>query len=91
MERLASETGGKSYFPNSVNELNDIARDISSELRTQYLLSYAPTNERGDGTARNIKVTVNDGAGNQKRIAITRTGRIASPTQPANRPTSQKP
>lgn len=91
MERLASETGGKSYFPNSVNELNDIARDISSELRTQYLISYAPTNERHDSTVRNIKVTVNDGPDKQKRIAVTRTGRIVAPTQTGNKPTSQKP
>lgn len=91
LERLASETGGKSYFPNSVNELNDIARDISSELRTQYLLSYAPTNEKQDSTIRNIKVTVADGPDKQKRIAITRTGRSTAPTQTVSKPAFQKP
>ena len=89
MERLASETGGKSYFPTSVSELDAIARDISSELRTQYLLSYSPTNERTDGSFRNIKVTVDDGPDKQKRIAITRSGRNAVPTQNGNAPTLQ--
>jgi Ca-activated chloride channel homolog len=77
LERLATETGGKSYFPNSVNELNDIAKDIASELRTQYVVSYAPTNETKDNTFRNIKVVVGDGPNKEKRIAITRTGRNA--------------
>ena len=40
LERMAKETGGKVYFPNSLNELNGIAKDIASELRTQYSISY---------------------------------------------------
>ncbi|MBK7706804.1 MAG: hypothetical protein IPJ30_13800 [Acidobacteria bacterium] len=55
MERLASETGGKVYFPNSLTELNGIAADIASELRTQYLISYSPTNTDKDGTFRTIR------------------------------------
>lgn len=78
LKRLAEETGGKSYFPNSLSELNNIARDIASELRTQYLVSYSPTTERRDGTFHTIKVVVEDGANKQKRIAITRTGRTES-------------
>ena len=75
LKRLAEETGGKAYFPNSVSELNDIARDISRELRTQYLISYSPNTEKRDGTFHSIKVVVNDGPNREKRIAITRTGR----------------
>ncbi len=77
LERLAKETGGKVYFPNSVNELNGIASDIASELRTQYSIGYIPTNTDNDGTFRNIKVVVADGPKDQKRIAITRSGRKA--------------
>lgn len=77
LERLATETGGKAYFPNSINELNTIAADIASELRTQYSISYYPTNAERDGKFRNIKVVVSDGPNNQKRIAVTRTGRVA--------------
>lgn len=77
LERLASATGGKAYFPASGSEMVGIARDIASELRTQYSIGYIPSNEKKDGTFRNIKVVVNDGPGNQKRIAITRAGRTA--------------
>jgi len=78
LTRLAQETGGKVYFPNSIDELAQIAADISGEQRTQYLISYAPTNENRDGTFRKIKVVVAEGTNKEKRIAITRAGRNSS-------------
>ena len=89
LKRLAEETGGKSYFPNSVSELNSIAKDIATELRTQYLLTYAPNTEKHDGSFHNIKVVVNDGPGNEKRIAITRTGRTETPPDKTGTPALQ--
>lgn len=77
LERLAEETGGKAYFPEGVGELDGIAQDIARELRTQYLISYEPTNINKDGALRKIKVVIEDGPKNQKRIAVTRSGRIA--------------
>lgn len=77
LQKLATDSGGKAYFPENVSELNKIAQDISSELRTQYSIGYLPSNDREDGTFRNIRVTVNDGANKEKRIAITRSGRTA--------------
>jgi VWFA-related protein len=38
LTRLAQETGGKVYFPDSIDELSQIAADISAEQRTQYLI-----------------------------------------------------
>ena len=90
LERLATETGGKAYFPNAVTELNGIAREIASELRTQYSIGYLPSNDRKDGTYRNIKVVINDGPNSQKRIALTRAGRTADP-EGGSSPTLQKP
>lgn len=75
--RLAEETGGKVYFPNSIDELPKIATEISGELRTQYMISYAPTNETPDGGFRKIKVEITEGADKEKRTAITRSGRNA--------------
>ncbi len=90
LERLATETGGKSYFPTSAGELNTIAQDIASELRTQYLVSYSPTNEKKDGAFRTIKVVVDDGPNKQKRIAVTRTGRNSTGERGSNAPRLQK-
>jgi Ca-activated chloride channel family protein len=79
LTRLAQETGGKVYFPASINELSGIASEISGELRTQYTISYMPTNEARDGSFRAIKVAVSEGTNREKRIAITRTGRTVAP------------
>lgn len=89
MQRLADETGGKAYFPSSPSELSSIASDIASEMRTQYSIGYVPSNDRPDGTFRNIKVVVDDGPNKQKRIAVHRAGRVAENNgQP---PSLQKP
>jgi Ca-activated chloride channel homolog len=77
LERIATESGGKAYFPSSAAELPALAREISNELRTQYSIGYIPTNDKKDGTYRSIKVSVDDGPGGQKRIAITKAGRVA--------------
>lgn len=74
LERLAKETGGKVYFPNSLSELNPIAQDIANELRTQYSIGYQPAGDKKDLTYRAIKVAVTDGPNKEKRIAITRSG-----------------
>lgn len=76
LERIANTSGGKVYYPTG-SDLVGIAKEISSELRMQYSIGYIPSNEKKDGTFRNIKVTVNDGPNKQKRIAITRAGRTA--------------
>jgi len=76
LNRIASETGGRAFFPQSLAELPDIANQIVRDMRTQYVVSYDPTNKAHDGTYRAIKVTVTDASG-QKRIALTRSGRTA--------------
>lgn len=93
LERIASESGGKAYFPKSAAELPDLAREISNELRTQYSIGYIPSNDKKDGTYRNIKVQVADGPNSQKRIAITRAGRTAEggPATPKPAATPGKP
>jgi Ca-activated chloride channel family protein len=92
LERLATETGGKVYFPNNVSELNGIAQDIANELRTQYSIGYSPTNKVQDGTFKNLKIVVADGANKEKRIAITRTGitRSGDNTKPSLQNPNQK-
>jgi len=77
INKLAEETGGRAFFPESVSELPQIANEIIRDLRTQYVLAYNPTNKAPDGTFRAIKVTVDQPANSDKRIALTRNGRLA--------------
>lgn len=77
INRLATETGGRAFFPDSISELPQIAAEIVRDLRTQYVLTYNPTNKTPDGSYRAIKVTVDQPSSGEKRIALTRTGRLA--------------
>jgi Ca-activated chloride channel homolog len=88
LNRLASETGGRAFFPNSISELPEIANEIVHDLRTQYVVSYDPTNKAHDNTYRSIKVSIADAPGQGKRIALTRSGRTAGQTlaKPASKP-----
>jgi Ca-activated chloride channel family protein len=77
VNRLAKETGGRAFFPESLSDLPRIAEEIVRDLRTQYVVSYSPTNKARDGSYRAIRVAVADAAGKDKRIALTRTGRVS--------------
>ena len=77
INKFASETGGRAFFPQSISELPQIANEIVRDLRTQYVISYDPTNKAHDGTYRSIKVNVAQPGGSDKRIALTRSGRTA--------------
>lgn len=77
INRLASETGGRAFFPTSTNELPGIAQEITRDLRTQYVIGYSPTNKARDGSYRAVRVAVGDEKGRDKRIALTRGGYYA--------------
>lgn len=76
LTRLSEETGGRAFFPDSIEQLPQIAADISGELHAQYLVSYTPTN--GARGFIKLKVEIEDGANKEKRIAVSRAGRIAA-------------
>lgn len=58
LKELAEETGGRSFFPGKAKELEGIYRQIAEELRSQYYLTYSPTNEDWNGRWRKIKLKV---------------------------------
>ena len=92
INRIATETGGRAFFPQSISELPEIANQIVRDLRTQYVISYDPTNKAHDGSYRTIKVNIADAPGRDKRIALTRSGRTAgqgvNTTKPGTRTTN---
>jgi Ca-activated chloride channel family protein len=77
LNKIATETGGRAFYPMSLAELPGIADEITRDLRTQYVVSYSPTNKRRDGTFRKVNVRIEDTAKRDKRIAITRPGYTA--------------
>jgi len=58
LKELAEATGGKVYFPQSIDEIGSVTKDIAHDIRSQYLLGYYPTNTARDGTWRSLQVKV---------------------------------
>jgi len=54
--QLSQDTGGKHYYAASPAQLEQAFRAISDELRTQYLLSYYPSERLADSDFRRIDV-----------------------------------
>lgn len=54
--KLCEETGGKAFFTGDLLELERSFTKISKELRSQYTVTYKPTNNVYDGKFRNIEV-----------------------------------
>ncbi len=77
LTKLATESSGRTFFPDSLSELPQIANEIVRDLRTQYVLAYNPTNKTRDGSYRAIKVAVTEAPSHDKRIALARSGRLA--------------
>jgi VWFA-related protein len=74
--RLATETGGRAFFPFEANDLAENFRAIGRDLRTQFLLSYTSTNTARDGTFRNIKIVTSD-----KNLHVRAKSGYFAPTQ----------
>lgn len=72
--KLVEETGGKAYFPLKLDDLAVDFQKIGEELRSQYVLSYAPANQDLDGSYRKVKVEIV----NKKYNARTRSGYFAT-------------
>jgi len=58
MDRIATPTGGRALFTDSIDELHEAFTDLLDELGNQYLLGYVSTNNARDDAWRKIKVDV---------------------------------
>ncbi len=56
--QLSDDTGGKYYYATSTSQLDDAFRQISDELRTQYLLAYYPSQRTSTSQFRRIQVAI---------------------------------
>jgi Ca-activated chloride channel family protein len=81
LSQLASETGGRAWFPRDERQLALAYSTIASEVRHRYLLAYTPSNQLRDGTWRSIAVTI----GNPDLRVRARKGYTA-PVAPPVRP-----
>ena len=58
LRQLAQQTGGRSFFPNQLSDLNSVYGQISDELSSQYTVGYTSKNPKRDGAWRRVVVQV---------------------------------
>jgi len=58
MRQLAQETGGRSFFPNRVEDLSSVYGQIADELSSQYTIGYTSKNQLRNGAWRRVVVQV---------------------------------
>ena len=57
LEDLASATGGRAFFPYKMKDITRSFAAIEDELRSQYAVSYKPSDFDADGRFRSIEIT----------------------------------
>ncbi len=80
LDELSSVTGGKSFYPQTNVELDEIFERIALELRHQYSIGYIPKNFTPDGKWHKVKVKVKPPRGLPRLTVRSREGYYATPT-----------
>jgi Ca-activated chloride channel family protein len=80
LKALTEASGGEVFYPKEVSEVGPIAHQVAKDIRSQYTISYTPTNAAMDGTFRRIRMVVRAPGNPTPR---TRTGYYATPDSAA--------
>ena len=71
LNKVSERTGGKAYFPKDEVELQQAFKQIEEEMRSQYLISYEPTNSAKDGTYRTIEIQLMNPELQKEKVKLT--------------------
>ena len=73
LELIAERTGGESFFPPTLDQVDEISRSIAHDIRNQYTITYAPSTPKSVGGYRTIHVDAHARA--YKKLTVrTRSG-----------------
>jgi VWFA-related protein len=76
LEILAQRTGGIAFFPKTLDEVDEISKAVAHDIRNQYTIGYKPTNPRGAGGFRTVRVDAK-AKGHGKLTVRTKSGYYA--------------
>jgi|CZKJ01.1.fsa_nt_gi VWFA-related protein len=76
LEIIAQRTGGLAFFPKSLDEVDEISRQVAHDIRNQYTIGYKPTSPRSSGSFRQIRVEAK-AKGHGKMMVRTKSGYYA--------------
>lgn len=86
IDKLAERTGGRAYVPHNEEDLRKAFEQIQQELREQYLVAYAPTNKKHDGSFRKLQIDIVNPALRDQKLKLTyRQGYFAKSDTPSTR------
>lgn len=71
LKKISERTGGRAFFPRDESELRSAFQQIQEEMRSQYLLSYEPSNQILDGSYRTIEIKVVNTELQKQKVNIT--------------------
>jgi Ca-activated chloride channel homolog len=57
LRSLSEETGGRAFFPDKAEQLETVYKEIATELKSQYYVTYEPKNTIWDGRWRKIRLS----------------------------------
>jgi VWFA-related protein len=77
LEIIAQRTGGLAFFPKTLDEVDEISRQVAHDIRNQYTIGYKPTNPRSTGGFRQIRVEAKV-KGHGKMTVRTKSGYYAT-------------
>ena len=80
LDELSGVTGGKSFYPQTNVEMDEIFERIALELRHQYSIGYTPKDFAPDGKWRKVKVKIKPPRGLPRLTVRGRDGYYATPT-----------
>ena len=83
LDAVAEQSGGRSYYPEKIEELSRHFRQIQHELHRQYQIAYLPSKDRKEGGWRSIDVRIK---GRDDLVARTRKGYYAAPDTESSEP-----
>jgi Ca-activated chloride channel homolog len=76
LEIIAQRTGGVAFFPGTLDEVDEISRQVAHDIRNQYTIGYKPTNPKATGGFRTIRVEAK-APGHKKLMVRTKSGYYA--------------
>lgn len=90
LEKLSQETGGVAYFPQSIDEVDQIAAVVARDIRNQYIVGYRPSKPASQGGYRTVHVEAK--AFRHGKLTVrTRQGYYANPAKPIQTAQDAKP
>jgi Ca-activated chloride channel family protein len=73
LETIAQRTGGIAFLPRTLDEVDEISRDVAHDIRNQYAIGYKPSTPKSVGGYRAIRVEAH-AKGYNKLAVRTRSG-----------------